>query len=310
MKHKKITFLLILLITYFNNIIILNNVIANTQVQKFKITVIIKNKEIPQNKEFYVTVQINYTGEPGEYTITDPYIEKYHNLTLIGNSTETSVITSSKNNDQKEVIKKYIYILKPVSIGQAYFPQTQITVSDSKGSLINELSTQPIPILITKPLNKTDYTNLFLTILLIIFILLSSYFIYKLIIKIRLKKDKERRLLEESQKKQITPEEIFFKKFNNIDKEKDDDKIIKAINLLKEYFEKKYNSNFKDKPSNEIIKYFNLKSNLKKEQIRILEEILIKSDMIKFGAEEFNKKKSNKLLNKISSLINSLKGGY
>ena len=134
-------------------------------------------RNVPLNKTFIVTVSVNYIGEPNDFIITDPHIETYHNMELIGTSTESLVKASTEVSNAREVIKNYIYTLQPKSLGQAYFPIVKIIISDKEENLINELSTQSIPITVTDPIVTRNYSNIFSTIIIILLILIGIFFI-------------------------------------------------------------------------------------------------------------------------------------
>ena len=280
---------------------------ANNDLQKFKITALFRTNRVPLNREFDVTVSVNYIGEPGEYIITDPLVEKYHNMKQVKSSTENITRKSTENTNQKEIIKNYIFTLKPLSLGQAYFPAVRITVSDKKGNLINELSTQPITITIEEPVIKRDFSTLLWVTGIILIILVPGFFLTKYILKQKKKKEEEKRLEEEKLKAIKTPEQEFSEEFNKISQLKDTEKLSFAINILKNYLQKKFKYNFKDKSSNELINYFQEKK-LKTEIISNLKDILDTADMIKVAAEKPDPQKINKILNNIKKLITSLKG--
>ena len=280
---------------------------VNDNLQKFKITAIAEKRNIPLNREFKVTITVIYAGEPGDYIITDPYVEKFHNLELVGNSTESLVKTPTNKNSLKEVIKNYIYILKPESLGQAYFPIVRITVSDNKGNLINELATQPISITIEEPVIKRDYSSLFTIIIIILVILTIGFFLTQYILKRKKKKEEEKRLEEERLKNIKTPEQEFSEEFKKIRELKDIEKLSSATSLLKIYFRKKFNYNFKDKSTNEIIKYFQKNKIIKPEIIDDLQEILKESDLIKFAAEKPDTQKIETLTNKLKNTVDLIK---
>lgn len=281
---------------------------TNIDLQKFKITAIAETRKVPLNQQFNVTISVSYIGQPGDYIITAPYVEKYHNLELVGNSTESLVKTSTENSNIKEVIKNYVFILKPRSLGQAYFPIVRITVSDKKGNLLNEIATQPITIIVEEPVVKKDYSTLFLVIIIILIISGAGLFIIY-IIRQKKKKEKKKRLEEERIKIRKTPEDEFFEEFKNVFSLKDIEKLSFAINTLKKYFQKKFKHNFKDKSTNELINYFKEKKLINSELIDNLTGILNESDLIKFAAEKPDSKKITKMLNNIENLFNSIKGG-
>lgn len=296
------TFLLLL----FLNSYYASGIMENSDLQKFKITAIADTKKIPLNKKFQVIVTVSYIGKPGDYIITEPYIEKYHNLDLIGNSTETSVKTSSEASNKKKIIKKYVFILKPQSLGQAYFPIVRITVSDSKGNLLTKLTTQAIPITVTEPVVEKEYSFLYLTVIIIVLILFGAFLVFNYLNKLKKKKEDEKKKKE--LKIQKSPEDEFFQEIKNVEKLKDIEKLSLSISILKKYFQKKFHSNFKDKSTDEIIHYFEKNKLFTRDMINQLEAILKNSDLIKFASEK-NPKKIEEILNNIITLINNLKGG-
>ncbi len=281
---------------------------VNNDLQKFKITAVFRTNRVPLNREFDVTVSVSYIGEPGDYIITVPFIEKYHNMEQVKSSTENLTRKSTENTNQKEIIKNYFFTLKPMSLGQAYFPAVRITVSDKKGNLINEMSTQPITITIEEPEVERDYFTLLWVTGIVLIIFGPGFFLIKYILKQKKKREEEKRLKEEQLKARKTPEQEFSEEFKKIPKLNDTNKLSFAINILKKYLQQKFNYNFKDKSSKELINYFQEKK-IKAEIISNLKDILDTADMIKFAAEKPDLKKVNKILNNIKNLIKIIPKG-
>ena len=302
----QILLLISFLFTGFNNLYS-TIICSNNNLQQFKIKAVTDTRKIPLNHQFNVTVTVSYLGVPGNFIITDPYVEKYHNLELVGNSTE-SLVKTPTNNNLKEVIKKYVYILEPQSLGQAYFPIVRITISDNKGNLLNELATQPISITVTEPVIERNHSRIIIMIIIILLVLGTGFILAYYLIKQKKKKEEERRLKEEQLKNIKTPEQEFSEEFKKIQELKDIGTLSSAISLLKLYFQKKFNYNFKDKSTNEIIKYFQRNKNVKPEITDDLEKILKESDLIKFAAEKPESRRIEKLLNNIKNMVNLIKG--
>ncbi|MBU1077076.1 MAG: hypothetical protein KKH98_07280, partial [Spirochaetes bacterium] len=153
--------------------------------QKFKITARAEVQEISLNRNFRVIIEISYLGKPGDYNITDPQLEMYHNLVTTGSSSETEVEAPSGQDQGQEVHKRYIFNLKGESLGQAYFPRAHISVNDPKGILLNELTTQPIPITVIEPIKKRDYTPLIIVTLVLGLFTPAVFYIVKQLKKLK-----------------------------------------------------------------------------------------------------------------------------
>jgi len=276
--------------------------IKSTNTQKFKLSVQVERKEIPLNKNFNVTITISYLGSPDEYIITSPYIEKLHNLEIIGNSSE-NIIKSATNSKQMLILKKYTYIVKPQTFGQAYFPVTRISISDKKGNLITELQTQPIEVSIVEPEKEKNFTKLILTLIIILLSIGIAISIFILIIKNKRKKELKR--LEEEKLKNIkTPEDIFFENTKQFDTLPLKKKLDKYISEFKICLEKIFSIKIKDKTTEQTINI--LKStNIEKSLLPKIENILKESDLIRFTPGETDTKKIEKIINEINKIISS-----
>lgn len=289
-------------------VFIISLLYSKENLQHFKITALADVKSVPLNKSFHVTITVSYLGEPDQYNITDPFVEKYHNLNLLGNSTETAIHRDTENTNKKRISKKYTYILQGESIGQAYFPKALISVKNKEGEIINELSSQAIPISIIKPEKKKNYKPFFITMIVILVISGLGFLTHK-IMKIKKQKKEEQKRLKEKEEKRLTPEDEFFIQYKKIKEKKDDEKISYSITILKEYLNKKFNVNIKNKATKEIIKSFKSQNLIKENIINQIEEILNQADLAKFTGNTINSKDIEKIIQNIRAIINSIKGG-
>ncbi len=210
---KKVIFLILIIIS--NYFILTGQTEQNYQ--KFKISALADAKEIPLNQQFNVTVTISYIGSPGEYIVSEPYVENYNNLMLMGNSTENVIRNSTENSNLKEVVKNYIYTLKPESLGQAYFPIVRVSISDNKGKLLTELNTQAIAVSIVDPIVQRNYNPLFIITLILLILGAMGYAGFRYYQMIQHKKEEKQKQEEALKLQSQTPEKEFYQEFDNLE---------------------------------------------------------------------------------------------
>ncbi len=252
----------------------------------------VSTNKIPLNKSFKVTLEIKINGIITNYVLSEPFISKMHNMEIIGTASEN--FTVSKSN-QTIFIKRYIYTLKPESLGMAYFPKVLLSVADKKGNILTQLDTQPIPVEIIEPIKKNK--NSFLILYIIIFLIIGCTIFFLLT---KLHKNREKDKKSEIQEEKIIIEDKYINKLDEIINENilNKEKINKLTRLLKNYLEEKYNIKIKNKSTDEIL---NIISNIPyNEEISIL---LKESDLIKYALEEPDNSTIDKFKNNIESIF-------
>jgi len=273
----------------------------------FKANVIPETNKIYLNKNLNVKIQIEWIGKLNEYSISEPYIEKFYNFELISTSVE-NIVTPLTNSKNFNIIRKiYTYNLKPTSLGMAYFPKSKITIMDKNGNIVEELETPSINIEILKPLKKINYKP-FLIIILIIF-LLSILFVlffhfYK---KYKLKKEEEQRLKVEQEKSKIP---IEFKYISQLNEKYDIIKNPKEFyyscdKILKNYIEEKFQLKIKEKSTFEIINILTEKG-LAKEFTEKINKILEEIDLVKFASKVVNEIDKSNLKEDIITILEKM----
>ncbi len=290
MRHKNILVFSLLLLLHSLSLV------SRTNSQPFfSISATISTNKIPLNKNFKVTLEIKVKGDMQNYIISSPFIDKMHNMEIIGTASENTTIPSAMSN-QIVSIKKYIYTLKPSSIGMAYFPKVLVSVSDKKGNLVSQLDAPAIPIEVLEPLQKKSYKILYVIISIIIILALAGLIFFKYKKFILQRKETEEVVVE------ISIEDKYLdviEKEKNIDR-LNKDKIDAFTKLLKSYLEEKYKLKIKNKSLNEISNIFEGTEIKDKDKIlNILKDV----DLIKYALEEPDAKKTEEIINSIIEII-------
>lgn len=273
--------------------------------QRFKISSIPETNYVPLNKKFTVKVEIIYQGFPGQYVISEPYIEKLHNLELIATSVENIVESVSTNTNIKLIKRFYIYTLSPKSLGLAYFPKITVAIADKKGNPIEQLETPAVPINIIEPVYPRDYSTLYVILISISVIIIFGVLILYLMKRYKLKKEAERKRLEELEKARIPMEDEYIKALL-----KKEEQIKEAtqfydesIKLLKEYLEEKFDIKIREKSTAEIISLVSSIEDLNENQIELLKSILEESDIVKYAQETVDASKKNRFKEKLKEFF-------
>ncbi len=273
--------------------------------QKFKISSIPETNYVPLNKKFTVKVEIVYQGLPGQYVISEPYIEKLHNLELVATSVENVVESVSTNTNIKLIKKYYLYTLSPKSLGLAYFPKVTVAIADKKGNPVEQLEAPAVPVNITEPVYPKDYSTFYIIVTVIFVIIILGILALYLMKKYKLKKEAERKRLEELEKARIPVEDKYIKELLQKDEQiKNPVQFYsEAIKLLKDYLEEKYNIKIKEKSTAEIINLIKSIEELNENQIEVLKSILEESDIVKYAQESVDTFKKNKYKEKIKEFL-------
>ncbi len=266
----------------------------------FSISARVSTNKVALNQNFKVTVEIKAEGNINDYIFSTPFIDKLHNMEIIGTASENTTSPSSVSNRIISV-KKYIYTLKPTSIGMAYFPKILVSITDKKGNIVAQIDTQAIPIEILEPVVQKDYKIIYIVIALFLIIGLGVLIFIKF--KLMLKEKKEN--ISESNTEEINTEEQYLNEINEeLNKDRlNKEKIELSIKILKKYLEEKYGLRIRNKSSKEIEKILNEINVNNKERII---DLIKKTDLIKYAQEEPDNKAVEEI---ISSIIEIIKAG-
>ncbi len=274
---------------------------------RFKISAIPETNTIPLNRKLKVAVEVECEGKAGEYIVSEPYIEKFNNLHLISTAVENLVENSTDNTNHKIIRKRYIYTLKPDTLGLAYFPKAKVAVSDTNGNIVEQLENPAVPITIIDPVYPKNYKPLYIAIIVIISLLIVAVLLLYFMKKYRLKKEAEKKRLEELEKASIPIEEKYLADIEKIFDESETasefyDKISK---LIKKYIGEKFNIKIKGRASSEIVDSLKGIENLDNKVIDNLKAILDEADAVKYARETVDISSKASFRNKVSEFINN-----
>jgi len=193
----------------------------------------------------------------------------------------------------------------PKSLGLAYFPKVTVAIADRKGNPIEQLEAPAVPITIGEPVYPTDYSKIYIFMIIlfsIIIIGLTGLYFWK---KYKLKKEAERRKLEEMEKAKIPIEDKYIKDLIQKDEQirAPNQFYSEAAKLVKDYIEEKYQIRVKDKSTTEIINLLKTIKEISEEQLTIIKSILEESDIVKYAQGSVDISRKTEYKERIKSFL-------
>lgn len=244
---------------------------AQTNEHAISINSYLVKNSVALNEEFEAIVEIKWSGSLQDYIFGDPVVSECHNCEIIGSSAGNIVSGQFK-------IKRFKYILKPTTLGEAYFGKVGVEYHKEDNSEINTLNTGVLHLTVEPP-NEEKSSPLKLTIIVLVLIsIFVTVFIFT----------KKKEFFSKSLKNDI-PEENEEQKPNYIDTLKskrdftDPKKFYGDITkIIRDFISEKHQINIKGKTTAEtkrIMEQKGIESGLIETVTRVMET----ADNVKFA---------------------------
>ncbi len=268
---------------------------------KIELKAWVDRPEVPFNQKLTFTVETSWEGEQDRFSVTPVEPPECENLEILG----TSSLNETKTEEGKtKSLKIFRFTLKPIQTKAGRIGSIELSYVDNLTQDSSSLSTQPINVQITPPIEKKGpkYT----TVLIIVIFFVLIYVIYSARRKARrieITKEKE---MEKSLAKEESLEDKTLKKleaiYQRVQKEELDDFSADVYKLLTGHLEAKYQIVTSGKTTNDIISSLS-NLNLSPERISLLKEILSACDLVKFAGEKFEKKRCEEMTKQVREFL-------
>jgi len=261
----------------------------------------VDRSEVPFNQKLSFTVEASWEGEQDRFSITPVGPPLCENFEILG----TSSLNETKTEEGKtKSLKIFRFTLEPTQAGAGRIGSVQLSYIDNLTQDSSSLSTQPINVQITPPVEKKGpkYRNILIAVILLVLI----YVIYS-----ARRKAKRIEITKEKETEKLSPEEesleeATLKKLDTISEQVQKGRLegfsSDVYKLLTGYLEAKYQIVTSGKTTGDII---NSLSNLdmSPERISLLKEILSACDLVKFAGEKMEKEKCDDITNQVRKFV-------
>jgi hypothetical protein len=127
--------------------------IQETKKTEIKISTRVSQTKIPLNRTFELKVTLSWIGDSGMYTVVDLENPMLTNFEIVGTSTTSR---SELVNNHTQIFKDFTYILKPKELGMGYVEGVLVKVHDNTVNEDETLSTQRISVEVVDPVPEKD----------------------------------------------------------------------------------------------------------------------------------------------------------
>ena len=268
---------------------------------KIELKASVDRSEVPFNQKLSFTVEASWEGEQNRFSITPVVPPECENFEILGSS---SLNETKIEEGKTKSVKTFRFSLKPIQTGTGRIGSVELSYVDNLTQDSSTLSTQPINVQITSPIEKKGpkYRN----VLIIVILLVLIYVIYTAKRRIRrIDINKEKRS-EEVETTAESLEEATLKKLDSISEEVKKGRLVDfssdVYKLLIGYLEAKYQMVTSGKTTNDIISSLS-NLDLSPEKFALLKQILSTCDLIKFAKEKIEKEKCDDITNKVRKFL-------
>ncbi len=277
---------------------------ANCQTDSIQAKIELKSwvdqSEVPFNQKLTFTVQASWEGEQDRFSLTPVTPPECENFEILGSSS----LNETKTEEGKtKSLKTFKFNLKPIQTGAGRIGSVQVSYVDNLTQDSSSLSTQPINVQITPPVEKKGpkYRNILIGVifLVLIYVIWSAR---KKTRRIEITREKEaERILPEKE----SLEEGTLKKLDVISEEVQKGRLESfcsdVYKLLTGYLEAKYQIVTSGKTTNDIIRSLS-NLDISSERISLLKEILCACDLVKFAGEKMEKERCEDMMNQVKKI--------
>jgi hypothetical protein len=261
----------------------------------------VDRSEVPFNQKLTFTVQASWEGEQDRFSLTPVTPPECESFEILGSSS----LNETKTEEGKtKSLKTFKFNLKPIQTGAGRIGSVQLSYIDNLTQDSSSLSTQPINVQITPPVEKKGpkYRNILIAVILLVLI----YVIYS-----ARRKAKRIEITKEKETENLSPEEESLeegtlKKLDVISEEVQKGRLENfssdVYKLLTGYLEAKYQIVTSGKTTNDIISSLS-NLDMSSEKFDLLKNILSTCDLVKFAGEKMEKEKCEKITNQVREFL-------
>lgn len=243
-----------------------------------KATVLVDQKQVPQNRTLTFTLKISWFGDLERYEIEKLETPVLTNLEILGNSSSNWV---GEKGGVKQAIRTYEFMLQPNELGMAYIDGVIVQYKDNLEDKIHSLVTNRLQVEVVEPVSENGLNPLYV----IIFAgLLFIALIGAGLISLRRKKIRE----AESKRAGIDSIPVEDKYLTDLKSRIDlqQSEISEAFaslsKILRRYLSEKHQISVQGITTNELVAELK-KSNISEKAIERIEEVLHNCDVAKFS---------------------------
>jgi hypothetical protein len=280
---------------------LLGNCQTDSIKSKIELKASVDRSEVPLNEKLTFIVQASWEGEQRKFSITPVIPPECENFEIH----ESSTLNESKIEEGKtRSLKTFRFILKPTQAGAGRIGSVQLNYIDNTTQDSSSLSTQPISVKITPPVQEKGIN--YKIILAVAIILIFIYVIYsakRRTKRIELPKEKE---IEKVELKEESLEDKTLRRLDEISeqvqKDRLDDFPSDVYKLLTDYLEAKYQIVTSGKTTNDVVNSLS-SLDLSSEKTSLLKEIFSTCDLVKFAGEKIEKGKCEMITHQVRKFL-------
>jgi hypothetical protein len=257
--------------------------------------------EVPFNRQLTFTVEASWEGEQDRFSITPVAPPRCEKLEILGSSSLNEI---RREEGKAKSVKIFKFTLKPTETGPGEVGSIKLSYVDNVTQNTSSLSTQPVSVEITPPVDEKGPG--YKTILLIAIILIFAYVVYSAVrrrqrIKIVTEEETKKPLPEEE-----SPEDRTLKELEAISQRIQQGELKNfssdVYRALTAYLERRYQVVTSGKTTDDIIGSLS-GLNLPSERIDTLKDVLSTCDLIKFARETPEKDRCEKILSQAREIL-------
>ena len=278
---------------------------ANCQADSIRAKIELKSSvdrsEVPFNQKVTFIVEASWEGEQDRFSITPVTPPECENFEILGSS---SLNQTKIEEGKTKSLKIFKFTLEPTQSGSGRIGSAQLSYIDNLTQDSSSLSTQPINVQITPPIEEKGPN--YKTILIIVVLLVLIYVILSARRKtkrIEIAKEKETKGTLSEEK---SLEDKTLKKLEaisgRIQEEELDGFSSDVYRLITSYLEAKYQIVTSGKTTDDIIRSLS-SLNLSSERMSILKKILTTCDLAKFAGEKMEKEKCDDITSRVREFL-------
>jgi hypothetical protein len=267
---------------------------------KIRLKARVDRHELPFNEQLTLTVQASWDGQQSRFKITPIAPPQCENFEILGSS---SVNETRMVGGEAKSTKTFEFVLKPTQTGSGSIGSVVFSYVDNVTQDSSSLSTQPISVKISPPLEKKEPNYKIFLIIAIVLILV--YVVYS-----ARRKTKRIKIPDRTEEEVKTPEKTLEEKtlenlsvFSSlISERKTDEFSSKVYKLMINYLEEKYHIFTAGKTTNDIIDSL-APLNLPEDQISLIKDTLSTCDLVKFAGEGAGKERCDQIFDKVKKFL-------
>jgi hypothetical protein len=260
----------------------------------------VDKSEAPFNREVTLTVEASWEGEQDRFSITPVGLPECDNFEILGSS---SVNETRVEAGKVVSLKTFRFALKPTETGTGRIGSVKLSYVDNLTQDSSSLSTQPVSVQITPPVERRGPA--YKTILILVMAAVLIYVIYSARRRTRrIEITKEEK--EEPAPEDESPEDKTLKELEAIQRTVGEGRLDEfssdVYRLLTGYLEAKYQIVTSGKTTDDIINSLS-SLDMPSERIELLRRMLSTCDLIKYARETAGREKCEEIARQAGEFV-------